>query len=154
MAKRTRRSNTQKGFIMFVPVMITPDMLNNMQAGVTTSVQTAEPIVAPARPRLVPATTSHDRAITRRAVTPEMVTEPTVEKRGRGRVAGIYVAKPTPPARLTDSIKRVYEYVRAHKRGTSAKDIQARLGMPVGTVGWALGQLLKQGSVEHVPVVA
>lgn len=126
--------------VYFVPlVMLPPEMLASL------GVQPAVPAKDAAQDR--PARRRRRRNVV--APTPGLVARQTTSHRTRGRVAGLYLAKEGEPSRLTESMRRVYDFVRTHKRGVAAKDIVNRLNMPVGTVGWSLGALIKQGAIEH-----
>jgi len=68
----------------------------------------------------------------------------------RGKPSGRYVVTGRVPAKMTESINRVYFAMKGVKKGIVAKELAERLGMPDGTLAWVLTQLQKQGSIVHV----
>ena len=76
-------------------------------------------------------------------------------RRGRqGRTAGLYIAKRgTPPELSKGAMTNVLNALKAasktEQKGMTARTISEELDMPLGTVGWALTQLIKQKAVEH-----
>ena len=136
------------GIIFIPPTMIVPELggafaLAHPNAPAVP--QPTEPVTAAA---LVPA--ADDRpARTRKTFKRVPAATAKDGTRGRGRVAGAYVTKGNEPAKMSDSMRKVYAFVAKHKDGVAAKDIVAKTGLAIGTVGWALRQLSQHGAVAH-----
>lgn len=113
---------------MFVPVVMLVAPMRVLSSGPTTT--TPVPDVEP-------------------DVEPEVDAESTPTPSKRGRRPSRYVVATAPDAPLTGALGKVFQIVSKRKRGVEARDVAEKLHMSPGTVGWALGKLIRIGHVQH-----
>jgi hypothetical protein len=124
----------RQGAPLFVPfIVMTPEMLRALPA--TSDQRPVKDRRAPNKTRVTRKTSSVQR-------------DPVAEG-SRGRKPGRYVAGPEPKKVATDSILAVWKLLKSRKTGLKAKDVSAKLEMPMGTVGWALRHLKRQGAATY-----